>query len=833
MADKAQSFDSIRYATDAGQLASQRKKLYSALGKDHIEWKQNREFYKGNQWIFPNPITGQIQDLNFGLGDNMQSRFKVRITSNQVKGGVQAYVAQLTKTKPVISATPNSGDDKDLKAAQMAEALFEYWWREFNLKSKLQSALTNATLSQGYWKISWDPYAGKGTTFLIDPNTKQPITDPVLADLFKEELENAGVDPKQYSQTVNLGDITVEVVPGENVILDPAASTFEDAEFAICKHAMDPSEIYARWGVMVKPDGTPSDAGSGMPWGVSARQGQDKPVSVTKDVWILYHRKTAALPQGRYCVWIEGPDKILMDTPWEYPFDELPLVKFPGIERPNSPLDEPLVTDVRPLQKELNRTISQIVQHKNLTIKPQMLAPVNSLRDRLTDEPGAVFAYSPVANQIPQWREMPSLPPYVFNHLEDIQHRIDRMFNIAQVQTGTPPPNVEAGVAIDLLQEAAVDQVSPVIQRLEESLVRAGHIMASFAAEYYIEPRLLKIVGSGGSVQVKKFKNSDISGGYSFHAESGSGLPRTRAGRQARIEWMLSAGLIDPRQAMKEMGVADTHGVLQRMLADEDMALREHEKLMKGQPLNPQALQEAMQQVQQVMADPSADPDGDGQPDTPQEKLAWAQQTLEQAAVQPFPFEDYQTHLETHASYMKSVEYEKLPPDVQETFVNHYIATLQTMMSLPQLPKEPQAVRTSLQLKGTIGPTAAAEILNRGGVLDVTPEQMAEAPLETGVIDFVDQPDVEGEGNDPMTPFKQAQAVAALQGTQAKNDLNALQAAHQAALSHGKAQLDVASAQQKQRHAEELHQQKLAHNERAQRAKERQAQKAAQQAERQ
>ena len=294
---------------------------------------------------------------------------------------------------------------------------------------------------------------------------------------------------------------------------------------------MDPSEIYARWGVVVKPDGTVTDEDAVLPFGVDQRQGKDRLQPTTKDVWVMYHRKCASLPQGRYVAWIEGPDKILMDTPWQYPFDELPLVKFPGIERPNSPLDEPLVTDARPIQKELNRTLSQIVQHKNLTIKPQMLAQVNSLRDRLTDEPGAVFTYAGAIE--PKWREMPSLPPYVFNRLQDIQGRLDRMFNLMAVSRGDVPPNVEAGVAIDLLQEAAVDQVSPVIQRLEDSLVRAGHIMASFAAEYYIEPRLLKIIGSNGSVQVKKFKNSDISGGYSFHCESGSGLPRTRAGKPA------------------------------------------------------------------------------------------------------------------------------------------------------------------------------------------------------------------------------------------------------------------------------------------------------------
>jgi hypothetical protein len=818
VADQKQSNDSIRFATDARELAARRQKLAGSLNKDHIEWKMNREFYKGNQWIFPNPTTGQIMDLNFGQGDNMQSRFKVRLTSNQIKSGVMAYIAQLTKTKPIIHATPNSSDDKDLRSAQTAEALFEYWWSEFDLMPKLQSALVNAQLSQGYWKISWDPYAGRGTEFLLGPDG-QPITDPVLSDLYKEELERAGVDLKQFTRTVNLGDITVEVIPGENVILDPAAATFEDAEFAICKHAMDPSEIQARWGVQVLPDSAPSNEETGLPWGMQQRQGQDKPLKVTKDVWIMYHRKTAAMPQGRYVIWIEGPDKKIMDTKWEFPFDELPLVKFPGIERPGSPLDDPLVTDARPIQKELNRTLSQIVTHKNLTIKPQMIAPINSLRDRLTDEPGAVFQYAPVANLKPEWREMPAMPPYVFNHLQDIQGRLDRLFNLASVSRGDVPPNVEAGIAIDLLQEASVDQVAPIIQRMEGALVRAGHIMASYAREYYIEPRLLKIVGSGGSVQVRKFKNSDISGGYSFRAEPGSGLPRTRAGKQSRIEWMMEKGLVDPKQALKMLDVADVKGLVSRIEADEDMALREHELMMQGQPVNPMAVQQAMAQAQQMMQDPNADPDGDGVPDPPEVKMQMAQQMLQQAAVQPFVFEDYDTHLETHGSYMKTNEYGKLPPEVQQLFVDHWQATLQARMAIPVMP-EPKAVQTTLQLKGTLGPTASAEILNKGGVLDVTPEQMAEQPLETWVTDSVDKPDVDEAGNDPFTQAEQAHQMVL---DQQKADVANMQTAHAAALAHGQANRQAAADQQKMDHAEEIHAQRLRHAEQAARDKSRQS----------
>ncbi len=813
---------SIRFAKDPRELAAQRQKLSASLNKDHIEWKMNREFYKGNQWIFPNPVTGQIQDLNFGLGDSFQSRTKVRLTSNQVKQGVMAYVAQLTKTKPVIFATPNSSDDKDLRSAQMGEALFEYWWREFDLKSKLQSALVNAQLSQGYWKISWDPYAGRGTEFVVGPDGN-PITDPILADLYKEELEKEGVDVRQFTQTVNLGDIVVQVIPGENVILDPAAATFEDAEFAICKHAMDPSEIQARWGVTVTADSAPSSEETGLPWGMQQRQGNDKPLKVTKDVWIMYHRKTASLPQGRYVVWIEGPDKKLMDTKWEFPFDELPLVHFPGIERPASPLDEPLVTDARPIQKELNRTLSQIVMHKNLTIKPQMVAQVNSLRDRLTDEPGAVFQYAGAVE--PKWREMPALPPYVFEHLNNIQNRLDRLFNLSGTSRGDMAgvPNVEAGVAIDLLQEAAVDQIAPIVQRLEGSLVRAGHIMASYAKEYYIEPRLLKIMGSGGSVQVKKFKNSDIAGGFSFHSQSGSGLPRTRAGKQARIEWMMEKGLVDPKQALKMLDVADSKGLVAKIEADEDMALREHEALRDGQAVNVLALQEAMQQAQQMLEDPNADPDGDGVPDPLEAKIMMAQEMLQQAAVQPFPFEDMGVHLETHGSYMKGNEFAKLPPETQKNYVDHFLATQQAMSSIPQTP-EPRAVQTTLQLKGTIGPTAAAEILNKGGVLEVTPEQMAEQPLETWVTDSIDKPDVDEAGNDPLTEAEQAHQMML---DQQKAELGELQATHAAALKHGAANRSAAADEQKLAQSEEQHDQKMRHAEETHRQKMRQMLQAA------
>jgi hypothetical protein len=53
------------------------------------------------------------------------------------------------------------------------------------------------------------------------------------------------------------------VLPGENVLLDPSASTFEDAQYAIVIQNMDPDEVKARYPkaaqLELKPDAVPGD----------------------------------------------------------------------------------------------------------------------------------------------------------------------------------------------------------------------------------------------------------------------------------------------------------------------------------------------------------------------------------------------------------------------------------------------------------------------------------------------------------------------------------------------------------------------------------------------
>ena len=142
------------------------------------------------------------------------------------------------------------------------------------------------------------------------------------------------------------------------------------------------------------------------------------------------------------------------------------------------------------------------------------------------------------------------------------------------------------------------------------------------------------------------------------------------------------------------------------------------------------------------------------------------QQSVE-AGLQPLAFENKSVHLEAHAAYMKSSEFESLPSEVKDQFYKHYEFT----QAAVQAESNPQgdAPKVSLQLRGAVGPTVGSKMLNQAGVKDVTPQELLEPPLDTVVIDNKDKPNAEGGAGGAQDQY-QMQLLQKLQGNQALAD---------------------------------------------------------------
>lgn len=774
---------SVSQLTTAGDLTKKWQSLKSARNLLEIQWKLNLAYYQGRQYTYYNRNAQRIEELPSSDGD--KPRYRVRLKSNQIMPGTQSLLAKMTKTKPVMNATPGSSDPNDLRAAQMAERLLDFWWTDLKLDDKLEEAiLWSIVASHGYLRPSWDAQAGKAMRFILDPQGN-PITDSSLKEIYLNQLAQLGIPREAVEKTFYMGDVAVESISPFNVLLDSTVTNFYDCKYVFITSYMSPDEAKARYGKWLKPDSIPVPEDALIPTSGGFGNNAHK---TTCRVITGYFRPTPVQPKGRVVCWSDSNDEILDDQPWPFPTHELPLIKFGMLKIPGQLYDSSVVEHAIPLQQELNRTLSQIIEYKNLTIKPRVWAPVGSMRERMTNEPGAIYQFTPIAGMKPEIETLPSMPPYVFEHVSDISQRLKDAFYITTIDGGSLPPNVEAFTAIDLLQEMSSDMIAPAIKLMEKSIAQLGQQLLGLAQEYYIEPRLLAIKGANGSTQVKEFTKADINGGVSISVEAGSGLPRTRAGRMAQIQALVEQGYISPQTGLKHMDVADLNGPLAAIAADEDQALRENDKLIQGQPINPDAIQKAIQVIQ--TPDPQygvpVNPDT-GQPFEGPEEM---QQYIHEQGLQPTVFEDFATHLEQHALFMKSIEFEALPEQTQGDFITHFEVTMTALRALPiQGVKGPSV---TMRVNTTATPTVAAEIMDRAGIHNVTPDQFTnEAPLDSAVIDDTIHSDA--QQNDPVA---QAQAQAIQSDAQNKTV---------------QTQAKVAQATQQMTHAEEKHQQAHQH----------------------
>jgi hypothetical protein len=199
---------------------------------------------------------------------------------------------------------------------------------------------------------------------------------------------------------------------------------------------------------------------------------------------------------------------------------------------------------------------------------------------------------------------------------------------------------------------------------------------------------------------------------------------------------------LSPTKAYKYLDMADFKNLQMQFEADEEQALREHDKLIDGVAVNMNAANKAASDIMMAMQNPQVDPET-GQVSSLSPELL--KESIE-AGLKPLPFENSPVHIETHSMFMKSAEFDTLPMSVQARFYRHFELT-QEKIKLENVPSS-DAPKVTMQLRGAVGPTTGSKILNQAGVQNVTPQELLEPALDTVVIDNKDKP------NAPETQFE-------------------------------------------------------------------------------
>lgn len=638
--------------TAEGRDADKQRQRLAAIGMEWFnkcqnervrqerQWYLNLAFFSGNQHVqFRQPnINGP-----FDLYTPKAPYYRVRLVVNHVRKIVRKEISRLTAQKPNAFVVPSSTEDADVFAAQAGEQIWDSLWRKVKFNRTIREAVFwQAVCGNGFIKTYWD------------------------ANKIDKGAGPEGSDVK--------GDICINSInPFHLFFPDLMQVDIEEQPYIIHAQVRNNSWVYQTFGIDASSADLESIDDSLLSVLGIQRNNSKKDQTIILEIWV----KPGYLPElpngGMFTIVANQVVQGFDSWPYEhgqYPFSKLdssPTGKF---------YTSSIIEDLIPLQMELNRSRSQLIESKNRMSKPQLIAEKGSVDPKkITTEPGLVIEYNP-GLQPPQPLALQNLPSYV---TEEINRLYDDMADLSgqhEVSNGSTPPGVTAATAISFLQEQDESLISGNYSSIEEAIEKVAAQCLMYVKMYWDEARTVKIVGLEGTFDVQTFKNSDLRGNSDIRVESGSALPTSRAAKQAFIMDLMKMGFIQPDEGLEILEVGGLNRIYERIQVDKRQAQREN---LKMRIITEDHIRQHAEEFAQGHPELQKDVDAGMKLEPP-------------LIIDVHTYDRHEIHIEVHNAYRKGQTFESASPVTKALFEEHvrqHEEALSGMMTHPLTGMDP------------------------------------------------------------------------------------------------------------------------------------------------
>lgn len=673
------SLDSIDFLKNrasqrqAQQIVDWTKKQFWRMKEDrnYIErqWYLNLAFFFGKQYVaFRRTGTPTLNNNTSLLWIPPAPSWRARLVVNRMRSTVRTELAQLTNNKPNATVVPASAEERDMYAAMAAEQVWEYLSSTKKFKKVIRDAVWwKLTCGNSYIKTWWDFDAGN----IMIPDTEQKMGKPCFApvdpfhvfvpDLLETEIEDqpylihAQLKPADYiklnyAKALQGKSVSTQETTGREI--------FESAFLNIVGAPYQMRNMVLVFECWIKPGMHPMFPEGGM-------------YTIIGDT-IVQNYQGNPYSHGKYPL---------------AKLDHIPSGKYYTTSS---------IEDLIPLQKEYNRTWSQIVENKNRMGKLQIMHEEGAVDPRKwTTEPGQMIAYKGGFGK-PEVIPAAPLPAYIPQTLDRIIADWNDISGQHEVTHGQVPPGVTAATAISFLQERDETKLSPTFDAMEEAIEKTAYMALTLVHDYWTVEQTIQVTGVESSFDSLTFKGSDLPNEIDIRTEAGSSLPINKAARQAFIFDLMKMGFIKPDDGLEVLDMGGISKIYERVQVDRRQAQRENMKLSK---ITSQFIQQYDTNNQMAMM---ADPNHFGQeqaidPATGQPAIdpMTGQPVMQPKSPPPIvpvnSWDNHQAHIYFHNNYRKGQAFETLPDEVKQLFEQHVQAHI-AAMGAEQVTMQPRAV---------------------------------------------------------------------------------------------------------------------------------------------
>jgi len=518
-------------------------------------------YYAGKQWLAVSRTAKTVVPLP-------KEDWQVQYTANRIMPIVRTELAKITRNKLTKTVVPASTEDEDIRAARLAEKVVEWLEYDLELQEQDQEAILWALTTRiGFIKPLWNPNKG---TVLATENGKQ----------------------------IREGDIDVEIMSLFEVKWDPAASRWKDVQWVIHERPRTVDYVQMTYGVEVTADEgmtvtnlydgkLRSLTSGGLFSSSTGGAGEVKNMVMVREMW---ESPSLKYPQGRRITTGGGKELHYSEDIGFGPEDkserEIPIFEMKHINIPGKIIGSSVVEQLMPVQREYNKSRSQIQENKNLMANPQWVVESGSLIEGydITNMPGGIIMYQKGFNP-PNMSQPTSLGADVEKNVERCLEEFMFISGQQEVSHGATPTGVTSGVAIQMLQDQDDTKLGPNISQYARYKQKyLSYCIKMIKYKYTIE-RTVKVVGRNKRTEAVTFKGSELTS-CDIRMDDMSLTQLSKSARQAYIVELVKLGVLNPQMdkdliiRMLELGITDE--LYDGLEQDVQQAMNENGQWSKG-----------------------------------------------------------------------------------------------------------------------------------------------------------------------------------------------------------------------------------------------------------
>lgn len=513
------------------ELASELEKRSDAFDQETLvnglrnRWRKSWRYYYNkyfNDAISTFSLSGDDIKL---LGDEGEL---TAMSVNNYRNLIQHLLVMTTSNRPAMEVRASNSDAKSLTQALLGNALLDYYLREKRLENNLYTAVEQAlVLGSGYVRVDWDVSGGR----------EYGVVDGQMANEGDLKFSNPSIYDLKFDTNIEDWNDNLHIIQESFKNRYDLIAQFPEMEEQIMALPTK-SELYGA----MKPNSSDSDD-------VRVRE--------------FFHKKTAAVPNGRYHYSAGGK---LVFADGELPFRDIPIYRIVPGNILGTQFGYSPAFDLSGLQEALNTVYSTCLTNisafgvQNVAVPKGSDIAISALTGGLN-----ILEFDPEYGK-PEPLNLLQTSPEVYKFIEILDKSMETLSGVNSVARGDPQSSLKSGAALSLIQSMAI-QFSSGLQNSYARLIEdVGTGALRILRDYATTNRVVAISGKSNSTVMKDFSGDDLQNINRVVVDVGNPVQRTTAGRVELATNLLNTGLVKTPQ---DYLTVVTTGQLQPMLDEE------------------------------------------------------------------------------------------------------------------------------------------------------------------------------------------------------------------------------------------------------------------------